>query len=148
MLPVIMALVAAAGFASGGIFVRLAGRRVAVVTGTAVSVLASLALAAIPALALELRSLAAISVTGFLWIALLALVNYPLARTFNYAAIRRIGVGRASPLFSSSPLWATVLAMAFLGERPNAVMLAGTLAIVAGIILVVTERRSNESSNS
>ena len=142
MIPVLFALLAAAGFATGGVFVRLAGPRISVLTGTGLSVVASLFLALIPALVLELSALSAISVTAFLWIALLALVNYPLARTFNYAAVRRIGVARASPLFSSSPLWATVLAIAFLGERPNILMIAGTLAIVGGIIIIVTERRA------
>ena len=148
MLPIIMAVCAAAGFAIGGIFVRLAGRQVAVVTGTAMSVVASLALAAIPALALELPALSAIPVTGFLWILLLAVINYPLARTFNYASIRRIGAARAAPLFSSSPLWATLLAVLFLGERPNGVIIAGTLAIVAGVVVIVTEGRTSESRTS
>ncbi len=148
MLPIIMAVCAAAGFAVGGICARMAGQQVAVLTGTGMSVVASLALAAIPALVLELPALSAIPVTGFLWIVLLAVVNYPLARTFNYASIRKIGAARASPLFSSSPLWAAVLAILFLGERPNAIMIAGTLAIVAGVVVIVTERRSSESPTS
>ena len=148
MLPIIMAVCAAAGFATGGIFARLAGREVAVVTGTAMSVVASLALAAIPALALELPALSAIPLTGFLWIVLLAVVNYPLARMLNYASIRRIGAARASPLFSSSPLWATLLAVLLLGERPNGIIIAGTLAIVAGVVVIVTERRIGESPTS
>ena len=144
MLPIIMAVCAAAGFATGGIFARLAGQRVPVLTGTGISVVASLALAAIPALALELPALSAIPVTGILWIVLLALVNYPLARTFNYASVRRIGAARASPLFSTSPLWATLLAFLFLGERPNGIVIAGTLVIVAGVVVIVTERRGGE----
>ena len=148
MLPIIMAVCAAAGFAAGGICARLAGQQVAVLTGTGISVVASLALAAIPALVLELPALSAIPVTGFLWIVLLAFVNYPLARTFNYASVRRIGAARASPLFSSSPLWATLLAVLLLGERPNGIIIMGTLAIVAGVIVIVTERRSSESTTS
>ena len=147
MIPVLMALVAAFAFATGSIFARLAGQRVPVLTGTGVSVLASLSLAAIPALILELPAIARISAAGFLWIALLALVNYPLARTLNYAAIGRIGAARSSPLFSSSPLWSTVLAVAFLGERPNGLIIGGTLAIVAGIVLIVTERRNHGTAS-
>lgn len=142
-----MALVAAFGFATGSIFARLAGRGVPVLIGTGLSVWASLALAAIPALILDLPGIARISTAGFLWIALLALVNYPVARTFNYAAIGRIGAARASPLFSSSPLWSIVLAVIFLGERPNGLIIGGTLAIVAGIVLIVTERRDNGTTS-
>ena len=141
MLPVLMALLAALGFACGGIFARLAGQRIAVVTGTGISVVASLALVAIPALALDLPTIARISLAGFLWVALLALVNYPLARTLNYAAIGKIGAARASPLFSSSPLWSTLLAVIFLGERPNGVIIVGTLVIVAGVLVIVAESR-------
>jgi drug/metabolite transporter (DMT)-like permease len=139
MLPVILALLAALGFALSGVFVRLAGPRVAVLTGTAVSVVASLTIAVIPAIVLELPALQRISIAGFLWI-LLAFVNYPLGRTLNYASVRRIGAARAAPLFSSSPLWSVVLAVAFLGERPNVMIIAGTVAIVAGVVLIVTER--------
>ena len=147
LIPVLMALLAAFWFATGSIFARLAGQRVPVLTGTGVSVWASLLLAAVPALILDLPGFARISMAGFLWIALLALVNYPLARTFNYAAIGRIGAARASPLFSSSPLWSIVLAMVFLGERPNALIIGGTLAIVAGIVLIVTERRDHGTTS-
>ena len=135
------ALLAAVGFAASGVFTRLAGRGIGVPTGTALSVLASLALAVIPALVLDLPAFAKISIAGFLWIALLAFINYPLARMLNFFAITRIGAARASPLFSSSPLWATVLAIIFLGERPHWVVIVGTLCIVAGAIIIVTERR-------
>ena len=145
MIPVLMALVAATGFAGGGIFARLAGRRVAVLTGTAVSVVASLLLAVIPALVLELPSLAQISLSGFLWVALLAFINYPLARTFNFTSVSKIGAARSVPLFSSAPLWSIILAVIFLGERPNGMIIAGTMAIVAGIILTVTENGSTKS---
>lgn len=142
MFPVLMALIAATGFAMNAIFVRLAGRRVSVVTGTATSVVASLSLAVIPALLLDLPFLAEIPIVGFLWIVLLAFITYPLGQTFNYASIRRIGAARGAPLFSSSPLWATVLAIAFLGERPNVLVVAGTLTIFVGIIFIINEGRS------
>ena len=77
-----MALLAALGFALSGVFVRMAGPRVAVLTGTAVSVVASLTIAVIPAIVLELPALQRISIAGFLWILLLAFVNYPLGRSF------------------------------------------------------------------
>lgn len=138
---VILALIASVGFASSAIFTRLAGRGVGVPTGTALSVISSLALAVIPALVLDLPAFAKISIAGFLWIALLAFINYPLARMLNFFAISRIGAARASPLFSSSPLWATLLAVIFLGERPHWIVVVGTLCIVAGAIIIVTERR-------
>ena len=138
---IVFALLASVGFAASAVFTRLAGRGIGVPTGTALSVVASLGLAIIPALVLDLPAFAEIPIVGFLWIALLAFINYPLARMLNFFAISRIGAARASPLFSSSPLWATVLAIIFLGERPHWVVLLGTLCIVAGAITIVTERR-------
>ena len=143
-----LALLAAVGFAASSIFTRLAGRGVGIPTGTALSVIASLGLAVIPALALDLPAFAAIPLAGFLWIALLAFINYPLARMLNFFAISRIGAARASPLFSSSPLWATLLAIIFLGERPHWVVILGTVCIVAGAIIIVTERRGRSAEAS
>lgn len=143
---VFFALLASIGFASSAVFTRLAGRGVGVPTGTALSVIASLALAVIPALLLDLPAFAEIPIAGFLWIALLAFINYPLARMLNFFSISLIGAARAAPLFSSSPLWATILAIIFLGERPHWVVVLGTLCIVAGAILIVTERRERSSA--
>ena len=146
---IILSLVAAVGFTASSIFTRLAGRGMAIPTGTAISVVASLALAVIPAMALDLPLFARISVAGFLWVALLAFINYPLARMLNFIAISRIGAARASPLFSSSPLWSTLLAVTFLGERPHWVVIVGTLFIVSGAILIVNEgRRSIEVAST
>lgn len=141
-----MGLVAALGFALAAIFARMAGRRIAVLTGVGTSVLASFCLALIPALVLDLPDLARIPVAGFLWIVLLAFIGYPLAQTFNFSAIARIGAARSTPLFNSNPVWATILAVAFLGERPNALIIGGTVAIVAGVILIVAEGRKNETA--
>lgn len=145
---VAFAFLAAVGFASSTIFTRLAGRSLAIPTGTAISVVASLMLAIIPALLLDLPAFARIPVAGFLWIALLAFFNYPLARMLNFFAISRIGAARASPLFSSSPLWSTLLAVTFLGERPHWVTIIGTLCIVSGAIIIVSERRARETAST
>lgn len=148
MLPVLLALFAAIFLASAGICVRLAGQRVGVVTGAAVSVVGSLAVAIIPALALDLPKLTTIPAAGFLWIGLLAVITYPVARTTSYVTIRRIGAARAAPLFGSAPLWAILLAIAFLEERPYAVIIVGAVAIVAGVTLIATDRRAHESFES
>ena len=140
-------MLAACGFGFSAIFARLAGRGIDVPTGTALSVIASLTLAVIPALVLDLPAFAEIPIVGFLWVALLAFINYPLARMLNFLAITKIGAARASPLFSSSPLWATVLAVIFLGERPHWVVVIGTLCIVAGAIIIVTERRDRATTS-
>lgn len=59
-----------------------------------------------------------------------------LARIFYYIGITRLGVSRAGPLRGTSPLFALVLAVIFLGERPTPPVYAGTLLIVSAVWLI------------
>ena len=72
-----------------------------------------------------------------LWFSMVGMVSYVLGRGLNYTAIRYIGVGRATPMVASAPLFAVVLAAIFLGERVNFPIAAGTFSIVVGLYLVV-----------
>ena len=57
----------------------------------------------------------------------------PLATQFLfYAAISRVGVARASPLRNTSPLFAGLLAVAWLGEQWTLALVSGTLMIILG----------------
>ena len=147
MLAILLALVAATGFSCIGIFVRLGGRRLNPLTGAAISMPPSLMLAIIPALALDMPAFAEVTLVGFLFLALLAVIAYPMARLSTYVAVTRVGAPRTATLSAAAPLYAAVLAVIFLGERPNAAMIAGTLVMVAGIILIVSERHSGESAS-
>ncbi|MBI2538736.1 MAG: DMT family transporter, partial [Deltaproteobacteria bacterium] len=59
-----------------------------------------------------------------------------LARIFYYIAITRLGVSRAGPLRGISPLFALILAVIFLHERPPPAVYAGTLLVVASVWLL------------
>ena len=61
-------------------------------------------------------------------------------RLLFYFSVRRIGVSRASVLVAVTPLFSILIAVAFMGERPSVVLLAGAALIVAGIMNVVTDR--------
>jgi uncharacterized membrane protein len=75
--------------------------------------------------------------TWKIWPFLVAgLVAPGLARLMFFVGIDRIGVARAFSLMATAPLFAVVLAMAFLGERPTPVLLVGALAIAAGSMLL------------
>ncbi len=57
----------------------------------------------------------------------------PLTTQFLfYAAISRVGVARASPLRNTSPLFAGLLAVAWLGEQWTLALVSGTLLIILG----------------
>jgi drug/metabolite transporter (DMT)-like permease len=57
-----------------------------------------------------------------------------IARYFMFKGMERLGASITSCLTNSTPLFATLFAVAFLQERPSVTNLLGTLSIVAGII--------------
>jgi len=63
-----------------------------------------------------------------------------LARMLYYVGIARLGVSRAGPLIGTVPVFAVLLAVAFLGERPNLWIYGGTLFTVASVWLISTRR--------
>jgi uncharacterized membrane protein len=69
------------------------------------------------------------------------LVAPGLARVGLYVGVHRVGASRASSLASCTPLFAVLLAVAFLGERPSWGLVAGAAAIVAGGVLLASRGR-------
>ena len=63
----------------------------------------------------------------------------PAIRLLTYTGIAKIGAARSYALRASAPLFSAVLAIVFLGEKTTLPILAGTLAIVAGIFLTSWE---------
>lgn len=57
-----------------------------------------------------------------------------VARYFMFKGMNRLGASITSCLTNSTPLFATLFAVAFLEERPTATNLLGTFSIVAGIV--------------
>ncbi|MBI1725450.1 MAG: DMT family transporter [Candidatus Tectomicrobia bacterium] len=68
-----------------------------------------------------------------------------VARVFYFLSIHRLGVPRAVPLISTMPLAAAAMGMAFLGERPGPVVLAGTLLVVVGCMAITSKRGGDKS---
>jgi uncharacterized membrane protein len=72
-----------------------------------------------------------------------------LGRLFNFTSIDKLGVALAASIIGSSPLFSTLLAAVFLGEKIDAPTLLGTIFVVAGIAVarsggkVVKEFRSS-----
>lgn len=76
----------------------------------------------------------------YLWLALAGTFGPGLFTIFYMIGIKRIGVSRAAPIKGCSPLFAAVLAIAFLGERPEWYQLGGVILLVSGIVLVSSGR--------
>jgi uncharacterized membrane protein len=73
------------------------------------------------------------------------LVAPGLARLGVYLGVHRVGASRAAALASCAPLFATVIAMLVLGEHPTLSLLGGTVAIVAGGVLLAYRHRDDRA---
>lgn len=77
----------------------------------------------------------------YIFIFVIAAIFAPIGgRLFSYIGISRLGVSRSIPINNSSPLFSSILAIIFLGEKMTISILVGTLLIVAGVILLSHEK--------
>jgi len=141
MLGIVLAITAACCWSTSAILARLGLQGgIKASTGTFISMLSSLLLVGSLALIINFDDVAHLSPMALLWFGLIGIINYLLGRQFNYAAIRHIGVVRATPLFAAAPLFAMILAVSFIGESVNPFIVIGTLIIITGLYLVVTSQ--------
>ena len=63
------------------------------------------------------------------------ILQFPI-RQLTYIGIDKIGAALSGPLRATVPLWSALLAVLFLGERMTFEIIAGTLLVFAGIILI------------
>jgi len=61
-----------------------------------------------------------------------------IGRTLSFVGIERIGVARSVPIVNSSPIFASVFAVIFLGEVWAGQNIVGTLLVIAGVVLLST----------
>ncbi len=66
----------------------------------------------------------------------------------NYTGIRLAGVARTTSISGTSPLFAALLAILFLGEQVTSSILLGTLGVAVGLALVMIQRGSYSSTQS
>jgi len=137
MTGILCAVAASVCWGIGAIFVKLGSQSIQSSTGIFISMLASILLVCSLALGMDYGAVQALTPLAVLWFCMVGLVSYVLGRGLNYTAIRYIGVGRATPMVASAPLFAVILAAVFAGERVNLPIAAGTVSIVLGLYLVI-----------
>jgi drug/metabolite transporter (DMT)-like permease len=145
-LALVFAFLAALGFASGNILIRIGTQQVSAPTATFFTVLTGAILVLGLAFAFNLPDILALPPAAYGWFALMGAMAYLIARVFNNAAIAMIGASQAVPVASLQPVFAFSLGVAFLGERPNLLVSLGTPMIVCGLVLVFLAE-STTSSN-
>ena len=138
-LGIILALVASLEWGVGSIFARLGMRHVSSTTATFLSLIAGFVVTLTFALIMDAPAFLALSAGTVLAFALLGFLQFGLGRLLNYTSISLIGVGRATAIGGSAPIFASVLAVLFLGEKLTIPLALGILAVVSGVALIATE---------
>jgi len=136
---------AVVGFGLASVFARLGLQRLPPTIGTLVSVATSFLFTSILVLMLYPTDVMLLAPMAFLWFFFYGLITFPLARLFYYSAINLAGAARATPVMAISPVFATIIAIIALGERPNLLISTGILVTVIGMALILGDRRSSAS---
>ena len=140
MLGVLLSLAAALGFGGSAVLARVGLQYVSPVTGTLVSLLVGIVITTTLALLLHFDDIWALTAIAFGWFLLVGVLNYPLGRLLNFNSVSKVGVARATPVVGASPLFAAALAVTIGGETMTWTIFVGTLAIVGGIALIVSQK--------
>ena len=90
------------------------------------------------------RDLLDVEVSTLSLMALLGVTGFCLGRFSFYRGISYIGVARATPIVASNPLVSTVLAITLGGEKLHFLTGIGTIAIIGGISLILSESLSEK----
>jgi uncharacterized membrane protein len=139
----LLALAAALGFGVAGVLLRRGLQHASPLAAAVISVSVTtgfiwiLVLATIPIERLLTWKIAPFLLAGF--------VAPGLARLGLFTGVARIGVARSSALAAATPLFAIVLAIPFLGERPSSLLLLGAACVVAGGVLLAHRARADKS---
>lgn len=142
LLAILLSLLAAFAWGASSIFVRLGLQHMRSTTGTVVSLASGVLLVGLITFALFRLDMFALPATVYAWIILLGLINYPLGRLLNFKGVQLAGVSRTAPILAGAPLVAATLGVALGDETITIPIALGIAAIVAGVVLVVSERTS------
>lgn len=137
MLGVFLGLLAGACYGTGTVIIRTAVLQIPPLPGTLLSLVASLVCVGGLALLAQPGEFFAVPLEGVIWFAVIGLLNYRLARYLNYRGVEGLGASRAQTLVATQPFFAFLLAVAFLGESLTLPVVAGAIACVLGIALLM-----------
>lgn len=141
MTGILFALAAALVWGMGNVWVRIALQGMRPTTAAVFSLFIGLLLLFPLALILHWDDVTGITSGVLLTIFFYGMANFLTGRFLNYSSISRIGLNRSIPIVASSPVFALTLAVIFLDESLNAFIILGTMVVMTGILLIVTERR-------
>ncbi|MDA0770026.1 MAG: hypothetical protein BZY79_00340 [SAR202 cluster bacterium Casp-Chloro-G4] len=140
MLGVLLSLAAALGFGGSAVLARVGLQYISPVTGTLVSLLVGIVITTTLALVFHFDDIVGLAAIAFAWFLLVGILNYPMGRLLNYNSVSKLGVARSAPVVGASPLFAAVVAVTVGGEVMTLPIFVGTVAIISGIALIVSQK--------
>lgn len=148
MSGIIISLIASIGFGSSSVFAKISMMKIKSGTTTLISLITSsistLILSIIFTQQSEYKKL-----NIEIWILLfwIAILTYFFGRLLNYTSVQHIGVGKATPLIGTTPLFASITAILFMDEKITIPIMIGTTLIIIGIALI-TRKKTNVINSS
>jgi drug/metabolite transporter (DMT)-like permease len=133
-----MAVGVAFCFGTGVVLARVGLVSVPSSTGNLLSVFSGWVPLAVVAAVLYNDALFTMPAAAYLWMAAAGSVNFPLGRFCSMASIKLLGVARANPVTSMSPLVTAFVGIVFLNERMTWPIALGIVVTMGGVIMVVT----------
>jgi drug/metabolite transporter (DMT)-like permease len=143
-LAIVLSLASAALIGFGAVVARIGVRFASARTGASMSVpITTLTFWLLSPLLLRVEQA---SLSAGLMFATVGLFFPASVTLLNFASARRLGPSIASALGSSTALFSAIFAIALLHERPSFAMWCGTLAIIAGVVLLTFRTEDRDSS--
>lgn len=136
-IPLVIFAVISWGIANA--IARVGVKSVKVTSATILSLIASLLVALIIALVFEFEALVSVSWVAIGWFALTGLLHFACGRLCLYQSMRYIGAARGTSLANSYPIFVLIFAVMFLEETATLPVIIGTISIVGGVYLLLSE---------
>jgi len=140
MIGIAFAVLAASCWGFTAVFIRLGLQYMRPTTGTWVALFPGFIILLILALIFNRDDIFSLGPEAFLWFALAGFFNFALGRFLNAFSTSLVGITRATPLFNTAPLFATILAIVFLGENITLWVIIGTGTVISGVVLITSEQ--------
>ncbi|MFC2013760.1 DMT family transporter [Chloroflexota bacterium] len=141
---VLLAVLAAILWGVGNTIARVGLQSIKATSASILSLSAGLVVVWITALVFEFDTLVSVSLVAIGWFALTGVLHLALGRFLLYQTMRYIGAARGTSVAHSYPIFALIFAIILLKETPTIPVVIGTVSIVGGIYLLLTE--SSETS--
>ena len=140
MVGIVFSLLAALGFGASAVLARLGLQHLRVTTVTLATLVVGATLTMALALSLHASEILNLSGTALLWLLMAGMASPLLGRFLNFTGVHLAGVSRASTIVGAWPLFATALAVTIAGESLNTPILLGTVSIIGGLVLILSQR--------